>query len=326
MSEASAAAGAPPTISVVIPTCERGALALDTVRALLALPTAPLEILLVDQTRRHPPEVAHALAALEEEGRVRRVRLERRSIPAAMNLGARAARGDALLYLDDDVRIPGDLVAAHARALADPAVALVAGRIVQPWQQGCDAGPGPADDGGPDPDRVRLDATLPGPVRRFGGGNFCVRRAALFDLGGFDERFEAAAYRFEADLAERALARGMRLHFAPDAALQHLQAPDGGVRVHARHRRSASPAHSAGRYYYLLRHPRVPGALRRTLAELARAVLARDHLRSPWWIPVAAVAELRGAASALRAHLAGPRLGLAGDAAAAGTRRGRGRP
>ncbi len=301
-----------PTVSVVIPTCDRGPVLLDTLRQLRALSHRALEVVVVDQSAQLQPPVAAALAEAAGRGELQWIRRARRSIPAAMNHGVRAARGEVILFIDDDVRIHTELVQAHARAHADGTAAIVAGQVIQPWQQPLpDTEPGypPGREG--DPDAFRFNCSVRQEVRRFIGCNVSMRRRALFDLGGFDENFGGAAYRFEADLAERACLRGMVVRFEPVASLHHLKAPRGGTRGFGHHLRTVSPWHSAGRYYYLMLYPRMPGIVRRTAAEAMRSLAAREHLRRPWWIPVSAAAELCGIALAAWVRVRGPRLALA---------------
>ena len=99
-------------VSVVIPTYGRGASVLETIRHLPALPDPPGEILVVDQTEEHPPEILEVFQGLEtddagfskdwknstekfqglEKGIVRRICLDQPSIPHAMNVGLKEAR------------------------------------------------------------------------------------------------------------------------------------------------------------------------------------------------------------------------------------------
>jgi GT2 family glycosyltransferase len=294
-------------VSVIIPTLERGELLLDTLDALLALQRPPDQIVVVDQTDRHPAAVARRLGQLQARGAVEWVHQTLRSVTAAMNRGAALASGELLLFLDDDVRLDGELIAMHERCQLEDPVALVAGRVLQPWHHDC--GPSHPD---PDeyPDRAQLHANAGAPVRRFMAGNVCVRRDWFLRTGGFDENFRGVAYRFEADFAERLLSLGGRMRFAPEACLHHLHAERGGTRTFGEHGRTLSPWHSAGRWYYLLRHPRTPGLFVITAEEVLRAVASRRNLRAPWYCAIAAVAELRGLLMALNATIRGPRLGL----------------
>ena len=54
-------------ISIVIPSYSRGQVLLDTIRHLLELSARPDEILIVDQTEEHPPEILKFFQALEQK-------------------------------------------------------------------------------------------------------------------------------------------------------------------------------------------------------------------------------------------------------------------
>lgn len=274
---------APPTVSIVVPTYRREEPLVGTVRALLALAPPPLEILVVDQTPRHAPATTEALGAWERAGAIRTLRPERASIPGAMNLGLRAAAGEVVLFVDDDVEPARDLVAAHARAHAGVGVAIVAGQVLEPGQS-----PEPLDGA-----RFAFRSSVPQEVDEFVGCNVSVRRATALALGGFDENFVAVAYRFEAEFAERARRAGHRVLFEPAASLLHLRAPAGGVRAYGDHRRTLRPSHAVGEYYFLF-VSRGARRWRRMAARPFRAVRTRFHLRHPWWIPGTLLAELLG--------------------------------
>ena len=57
------------------------------------------------------------------------------------------------------------------------------------------------------------------------------RRLALEEAGPFDDRYLGTALLDDADMSARLISLGWRLWFAPDAALVHISAPRGGVRV-----------------------------------------------------------------------------------------------
>jgi GT2 family glycosyltransferase len=297
-----------PDVSVIIATYDRGQILLDTLHQLESLAHPALEVLVIDQTPDPGASVSRELSRLQATGRVRWVRRTTPSITAAMNHGAQLARAPVLLYVDDDIRLTGELVLAHARAHAWTGAAIVAGQVIQPWEQPLGPGEGGYAQGQErEPDAFRFNASESGPVRRFIGCNVSMRRDAVFALGGFDENFQGAAYRFEADFSERAYRSGFQIVFDPHAGLAHLHSERGGTRRFRSHLRTLAPWHSVGRFYYCLLHGRIPGVLRNTLVESLRTVAARDHLRRPWWIPLSAVAELGGLIWAARLRLAGPR-------------------
>ena len=296
-------------ISAIIPTFNRSEHLVATLEQLLELARPPEEIIVVDQTREHPAVVLDRLTRLADRDAIRWLRRRTPSITGAMNAGAVAASGDVLLFLDDDVRIPSELVSAHAHAHERQAVAIVAGRVLQPWHEGVD-GEVDACDSVPCPDSFPFHSRHACEVQRFIGCNVSMRRHWVLRAGGFDENFRGAAYRFEADFAARVLAAGGRIVFEPDAFVHHLHSASGGSRTFGDQLSVIGPWHSAGRWYYLMRHPRTPGLVALTLNEARQCVLARSHLRRPWRILPSLIAEVAGLACAVIYAVRGPQLTL----------------
>jgi GT2 family glycosyltransferase len=283
-------------LSVVIPTYQRGAAVVASVGALLDLAVPPDEILIVDQTDAHPREVAEALRELEQAQNIRWLRLAEPSIPHAMNIGLQNASHEIVLFLDDDI-VPGTGLAQFHRD-AQLQADLVAGMVLQPGEQAVRLGSG---------DSFRFASDQPARIEEFMGGNFSVKRSTALKLGGFDENFIGAAYRFEAEFAYRYVAHYGQIQYEPRAVIRHLQIASGGTRAHGHHLRTLRPAHSVGAYYELLRTRR-PSWLRQILWRPLRAVRTRHHLRRPWWVPVTLLAEFRGLLLALRLHRGGAKL------------------
>jgi len=127
---------------------------------------------------------------------MRWLRLRDPSIPGAMNRGLLEASHPMVLFLDDDDIPESGLVEAHTSALEKTSAALVAGRIIQPWQVGQDF----SDDEG-----FHFATVRPAWIQDFMGTNFSVRRDIMLQLGGVDERFVRVAYNFEAEFAHRTL-------------------------------------------------------------------------------------------------------------------------
>lgn len=286
-------------LTVVIPTYRREHVLVDTVRYLLALAFPPGEIILVDQTRQHDSVTELELGAMASAGKVNWVRLVVPSIPQAMNQGLARARNDLVLFLDDDIKPDPELILGHLRAHQQYPGGIVAGRVLQPWHAGAWDGE----------EARRFAFNSPGPreVNEFMGGNFSVDRRAALAIGGFDENFVRAAYRFEAEFALRWRRSGRHIRYADDALIHHLKAVEGGTRVFGDFLRTAVPAHSVGEYYFAMR-ARPARWLRTLLTRPFRSVATRHHLRRPWWIPVTLVAELGGIVWALLLVLRGPRL------------------
>lgn len=283
-------------LTIAIPTYERGAVLCDTIASLLQLEVRASEIVVVDQTPEHPPEVAARLRSFGDAIRV--IRLEQPSIPRAMNTALREARNRYVLFLDDDIIPAPNLVAAHAEVLREPGVWAVVGQVLQPGEE-----PEHFDDevlrrGAVRDLEFRFTHDTPCDVQNVMAGNLSVDRERILSIGGFDERYSAVAYRFETDLALRIVAAGGRIRYEPAASIRHLKAPGGGVRTWGDHRSSVSPAHSMGDYYFARRH--VPRFWAYVARRLRRNVLTRWHLRHPWWVPAKVIGEVRGLLAALR--------------------------
>lgn len=282
-------------ISVAIPTYRRESVLLDTLRDLLALEHSPVEILVLDQTERHAPATDQQLAAHHAAGRIRWLRLAEPSIPKAMNRGLLEATQDIVLFLDDDIRPEPELLVAHLAAHQAHADVLVAGRVIQPWEEGVDFSGGST---------VHLAGCKAGEIGEFIGCNFSVNRARALMLGGFDENFVKVAYRYEAEFGHRFRTTGGRIWFEPAACLHHLKDAGGGTRTYGNHLTTWRPDHAVGAYYFSLR----TGAVGTMLGRPLRAVITRHHLRHPMQIFGTLLAEMRGLLWAWRLHRSGPRL------------------
>ena len=297
-----------PDLSVAIPTYKREETLLNTLRQLLALNHCAREILVIDQTTNHEAETTVALEKLALSGDIVWYRLNEPSIPRAMNHALKVARAEIVLFVDDDIELTSDLVFEHAKEYEDTDVVCVAGRVVQPWERGSgECGSACLDERVSDPDTFSFNFGRRCDVKRFMGGNFSIRRRLASNLGGFDENFVKAAYRFEAEFANRMLQANFRILFQPTASLIHLKVNTGGTRSFGDHLRSVWPAHSVGRYYYLLMVNQAHRRFRRIVFGPLYAVRTRHHLTRPWWIPVTFLAELSGAAWALWLFIRGPK-------------------
>jgi GT2 family glycosyltransferase len=287
-----------PELTIAIPTYNREQVLLETLRRLFALKPPASEIIVIDQTQDHSTQVSFTLDAWQTSGWIRWLRLKNPSITAAMNRGLLEASHQFVLFLDDDVIPNSGLVEAHVKALRETGVALVAGRVIQPWQLGREF---------PDESVFHFASLRPAWISDFMGGNFSIRRDIALLLGGFDERFVRVAYNFEAEFAHRLRRAGYRIYYEPAAFIHHLQVSSGGTRIFGDHLRSHRPNHAVGAYYFILRTWSGWQSLGRFLGRPLRAIATRHHLRQPWWIPATLVAELSGMAWAMVLAAQGPR-------------------
>lgn len=285
----------PQRITVAIPTYRRENVLVDTLTAILALEDRPAEVLVLDQSERHDVRTDLALEQMADAGQIRWLRLAVPCIPQAMNIGLVQAANPLVLFLDDDIRPEPGLVAAHCAAHRSASDLLVAGKVLQPWDEGVDYS---ADT------HFHFASGQPRWVREFMGGNFSIDRKRALQIGGFDENFVRVAYRFEAEFAHRLLGSGCKIFYEPAACVHHLKVAAGGTRSYGEHLTTWRPDHAVGAYYYGLR----TGAFRKLLGRPLRSIATRHHLRHPWHIPGTLFAEFSALLWALGLFARGPRL------------------
>ena len=181
-------------ITVVIPTLGRDDVLVDSINGLLRLRKLPNEIIIVDQTDNHNIQTESQLKQWHDEKIVRWIRLKYKSITHAMNVALRKATSERVLFLDDDIIPDANLVSAHLEFADIYPLAIVAGRVLQPWHKG------KADS----PDQPFLFNSLNHrDVESFMGGNVSIPRIPALEIGGFDTNFVKVAYHFEAEFAHR---------------------------------------------------------------------------------------------------------------------------
>lgn len=199
--------------SVVVPTRNRPrqlATCLDAVRRVLG----PQDQLVVVDSASEDPA---AVAAVAAQHGARLVRCEQPGASRARNAGWRAARHDVVLFTDDDCLPEPGWVDRYVQRFADePAVTVLWGPATVAVE-----GTGTTDVGTSGPVR----ATFGDDVGLLGAScNLAVRRAALEQVGGFDELLGAGAPLRAAedkDLLLRLLATGGTAALEPGAVVQH---------------------------------------------------------------------------------------------------------
>lgn len=222
-----------PRASIVIPVYGQLAHTLDCLRMLAAHPpSAAVEVIVVDDAS--PDGSAEALAGIDG------LRLHRRAANggfiAACNDGARIARGDVVVFLNNDTwPQPGWLDALLETFDAVPAAGIVGAHLLDADGTLQDAGGRVFADGsaanlgrGASPNDPR-HAVLRD-VDYACGAALAIDRALFAAVGGFDTRY-APAYYEDTDLAFRVRAAGRRVLVQPAAQVVHLEGATSGTDV-----------------------------------------------------------------------------------------------
>ncbi|MGI8428684.1 MAG: glycosyltransferase family 2 protein [Solirubrobacteraceae bacterium] len=212
-----------PHVSIVIPTRGRADY-LDAALASVApqASLAPAEVIVVTDGEQEPS------AAVTRRRGARLVSLrEPTGANAARNAGVRAARGELIVFLDDDIEAPaGWLAAILDGTAAAPGMAVFGGPI-----RAVIHGGGPRACGREPAPITTLDL---GPVDRdvelVWSANMAIRRRALDWIGPFDESLAGCGE--EEDWLRRWHAAGGRVRYLAAAAVQHHRsAPDARLRA-----------------------------------------------------------------------------------------------
>jgi glycosyltransferase involved in cell wall biosynthesis len=211
----------PRTVSIIIPTHNRRDAVIRTLRALATqtYPPAATEIIVVaDGCSDDTPGVAASASPTP----IRLLEQPASGPAAARNRGAGCARGDILIFLDDDIEVAPGFVAAHVEAQLTDSTVVVGylppdvqrrrdffAMMLRAWWEAMF-------------DRMR------DPGHRFAytdllSGNFSVSAALFRRTGGFDEAFRCHE---DYELGYRMIAAGARFAFASAATGWHQEHTD----------------------------------------------------------------------------------------------------
>jgi GT2 family glycosyltransferase len=230
--------GAPPLVSVIIPNRDSLALITRIVEDLKSRTDyAALEIVIVDNGTSDPKVLAFYDKLRRDRAATIDIVVEPFNFSRMCNRGARLARGEALLFLNNDIEVtePGWL-AEMVECLAFDSAGIVGAKLLYPnglvQHNGVIVGLGQAAGHW----YIGEESEEPGPMGRFyirqtltavTAACMLVKRTCFDALGGFDEEAFAIAYN-DIDLCLRAKAAGYRTIWTPFAKLVHHESVTRG--------------------------------------------------------------------------------------------------
>jgi GT2 family glycosyltransferase len=225
-------------VSILIPFKDRLELLRTCLRSLRRTGYTDVEIILVDNGSRDP-RMRRYLRHLTDRGRAIVV-----SRPGPFNFswlcnqGARAARGDHLLFLNNDTEvITPDWLERMLRLAARPEVGIVGALLLYPDKTIQHAGLFPTTDGRWVHAGRGQPATTPEvqsirSVPAVTGACMLVRRSLFEEMGGFDEKLPVTHN--DVDLCCRARQRGLHIALTPHARLVHYEGLTRGFTLEER--------------------------------------------------------------------------------------------
>ena len=280
-----------PSLSVIIPTLDRGPYLCKTIEQLLTQDSPPQEIIVVDQSANHPAEVAAQLERWRETRVIRYFHHSFASAARARNRGILESRNEILLFLDDDVLIDPGFLVAHLRNYRDPEIVSVSGSFS--GEGGKDFTP--INVVPPEADQqpygwMEVPANLSRRFPKFPihAGNCSVRRWAALANGGFDESFGRLDLASDSDFGWRLGQSGFgQMWHDPACRLYHIRAPRGGCRRLEPRWHLPDTEEVIGRLYLHAKNFSLWTG-RRFVWNLFRSrVLNKGNLFRPWWMPLA---------------------------------------
>lgn len=213
--------------SIVIPTYKRGKYVMDLLNSLKSKITSTTEIILVEQGENHEKEFFKKAKAFGFQFHY--LHVNDPSTPHAKNIGVEKAKGEYIIFLDDDVVVKSS-PELYAECFSTKKIAAVNGRSVARGQK-------------EEPDRKDVgrisflgkftdgySSKIPQEIETLIGCNMCWKKEIFVKLGGFDEEFTGNALREEADLSLRARENGYTILFDPKVEILHIRAESGGTR------------------------------------------------------------------------------------------------
>lgn len=204
-------------LTVVVPTYQRRASVIEVLRCLEQQTLDPSQFEVVVSIDGSDDGTEEATAALKLPFRLQTLWQPNRGAGPARNAGIRAARGDVVVMLDDDMRPRPQCLEAHLRAHGDGGTKVVLGEArFRRSQQATPLAAYMAD---------KFDAHLqrlsePGHAfvtRDFYGANFSAPRDLLLRAGLFDESFRGYGNE-DLEIAVRLRALGADVVFSSEAA------------------------------------------------------------------------------------------------------------
>ena len=204
-----------------IPTANRDEGVVEAVASALA--NADTEVIVVDQN--DDDRLVAALASVADNPALRHVRIERRGAGHARNVAIALSGTDVICFTDDDCIVPPDYAVSMAGVFeAHPGAGVLFSDVAAEH----DDAPGYIPHFVVDEEHVidRFRPSLPGNEPGLGAG-MAVRRAAMDDVGGFDNGMGPGApfgASEDRDLALRVLAAGWSVVSTPATSVTHLGA------------------------------------------------------------------------------------------------------
>ena len=293
-------------LSIVIPTINRYDDLEKTIGYLQKQNFEKYEILIIDQTDQIK---SRDLTFLDQ--RVEQIYEDEKSASKARNIGLKRAKGDVVLFLDDDVIIESSAYLTHILSHFDnPNCSGVVGPIIPFSDQ-----------------QLRYTRHALSHNKNWGwlffprnygknckindggAGNLSVRRSWAIEVGGMDENYRKGAHREESDFNVRYTGKFGWYDYDTNCALVHIGRRTGGIRNWDTIKSSAIKAqhHYIGFFYFLIKNVSIRFWVPHLLSGIMFFFFRKDLIIRPWLFLLSVWRFLKGFVHGIILYKKGPK-------------------
>jgi glycosyltransferase involved in cell wall biosynthesis len=226
-----------PFLSVVIPTYQRESYLKQVLHDLSRQTQRDFEVIVVDQndSRLEFTSEPACRRGREKPPRCRQLKFSPPSIVKAKNYGISKAKGNIILILDDDLRLPKDLIERYLSYWSDPSYSYfpaIAGPALEEDKFIIKRGGSSFGEfsifGELNTDYRSVRKTIK--VAAVPGGNLSFKKKVWERVGGYDENFRGNCINEDSDFCLRISKKFGKITFDPALTVTHLRA-EGGSRA-----------------------------------------------------------------------------------------------
>ena len=217
--------------SLIIPTYNRQEIVFQTLQYIKQQSISGFEVVLVDQTASIDSNLKYFKNRIFK---YKYIKITEPGLPNARNVGAENAKGDILVFIDDDSIPDSDLIQSYMNLFNDYEndKFCIGGRIIEKnttmFKENNSIVGGWITWYGKT--LKNFDTVKSGECEWASGGNFGLTKDLFIEAGGFDPNFIGTAVLEDGDFGYAVKKIGGRVYYYPEPVIEHLRIPTGGVR------------------------------------------------------------------------------------------------
>ena len=221
----------PNQVSLIIPTYNRQEIVFQTLQYIKQQSISGFEVVLVDQTASIDSNLKYFKNRIFK---YKYLKITETGLPNARNVGVENAKGEILIFIDDDSIPEPDLIQSYMNLFNDYEKDkwCIGGRVIEKNTTMFK-----------EKDSIvggwitwygktlkNFDTVTSGECEWATGGNFGLTKDLFIEAGGFDPNFIGTAVLEDGDFGYAVKKIGGRVYYYPEPVIEHLRIPTGGVR------------------------------------------------------------------------------------------------